>query len=147
MKNTEVIPYVQIKIIQHGLRSDGSTNYQERTLLHIYDIPKAVYERWRWVIRWRTSFLQCKYPKHTIQTGFAFYDKKTGQSLFMSPLSKLIAHKAMVTKIKNRIAEYENEQKKKLFWEPEHDTAYQNTLAKLSRYETLVKNLSEQVHQ
>lgn len=75
--------------------------------LYTYDLPREVYERRMWVIRWRVARLQCQYPRNYVYTSFYYYDKRSGESLKVSScLSKLISAKAQITKAERRMNEY-----------------------------------------
>lgn len=72
-----------------------------------YDLPREVYERRKWVIRWREAKLICQYPKDQIRTFFCYYDKRLGNNTKLNDdLRRLISAKAMVTKVQRRIDTY-----------------------------------------
>ena len=65
--------------------------------LYHYDLPREMYLRYQWVIRWRMAKLQCQYPKQIIGISLYHYDKRSGESMKLnSCLSKLISAKAQV---------------------------------------------------
>ena len=75
--------------------------------LYHYNLPREMYFRYEWVIRWRMARLQCKYPKQIISKSLYFYDKRSGESMDVSScLSKLISAKAQVTKAERMMREY-----------------------------------------
>jgi hypothetical protein len=75
--------------------------------LYHYNLPREMYFRYEWVIRWRMAKLQCKYPKQIISISLYFYDKRSGESMDVSScLSKLISAKAQVTKAERMMREY-----------------------------------------
>ncbi len=82
---------------------------RNREILHIIDIPpRAMLDRWRWVIEWRRAKLVCKYPprKH-IWVYHCAYDKRTGlQTGFDFLLGKVTSAKAQITKVERAIAKY-----------------------------------------
>lgn len=79
----------------------------EPVRLFSYNLPREVYERRRWVIRWRLSKLQCQYPKQYVECFHSYYDRRSGESLgFKSCLSKLISAKAQVTKAERTMYDY-----------------------------------------
>lgn len=90
-KELEIENWVQISVCYgHGHQS---------VILYTYDLPREVYERRMWVIRWRMAKLQCQYPKQIVSTSLYFYDKRSGESMDVNGcLSKLISAKAQITK-------------------------------------------------
>ena len=85
------------------------TQARDRIVLHTYDLPRNLYERHSWVIRWRVARLQCLHPKEDIHPYFSNYDKRTGLSLstgFDSALSKLSAIKAQISIAERKEKEY-----------------------------------------
>lgn len=88
------------------------TKDRERVVLFRYDLPRKIYERYQWVVRWRHARLLCQYPRENVQTYFSFYDKRTGLSTgFNSLLSKLSAAKAQITIARRREQEYISHQR------------------------------------
>ena len=78
-------------------------------MLQTYDLPRNLYERHSWVIRWRVARLRCLHPKEDIHPYFSNYDKRTGLSLstgFDSALSKLSAIKAQISIAERKEKEY-----------------------------------------
>ena len=79
----------------------------EPVRLFSYNLPREVYERRRWVVRWRLARLQCQYPKQYVECFHSYYDRRSGESLgFESCLSKLISAKAQVTKAERAMLDY-----------------------------------------
>lgn len=79
----------------------------ENVRLFKYDLPRDVYERRKWVIRWRLARIQCKYPKQFVECRYHYYDRRSGESLgFGSCLSRLISSKAQVTKAEMEMWKY-----------------------------------------
>lgn len=75
--------------------------------LHSDDLPRELHERYRWVVRWRVSRLQCLHPKEDIHPYFSYYDKRTGLSTELdSALSKLSAAKAQISIAERKEKEY-----------------------------------------
>ncbi|WP_134087876.1 hypothetical protein [Olivibacter sp. XZL3] len=128
--------YVKLRIVKYALRENGSTDYHEgKEYLKTYDLPRDLYERKKWVMRWRTAWFQCRYPKNEVFMSLSFYDNKSGDDLELEPLlNRLVSAKRMVTKLQNAIAEYEAEREAELIWEKEYDPFYQKGLSKLARY-------------
>ena len=98
-KELKIENWVQISICcGHGRQS---------VTLYTYDLPREVYKRRMWVIRWRMAKLQCKYPKQIVSKSLYFYDKRSGESMDISScLSKLISAKAQITKAERMMNEY-----------------------------------------
>lgn len=103
--------------------------------LYIYDLPREVYERRMWVIRWRVAILQCKYPRNDVYTSFYYYDKHSGESLEVrSCLSKLISAKAQITKAERRMNEYiEYNRQNNMFFDENTDEELAKFREKLER--------------
>jgi hypothetical protein len=126
-KELKIENWVQISICYgHGHQS---------VILYTYDLPREVYERRMWVIRWRVARLQCKYPRNDVYTSFYCYDKRSGESLEVSScLSKLISAKAQITKAERRMNEYiEYNRQNNLFFDEESDEELAKFREKLER--------------
>lgn len=79
----------------------------ERVVLHQIDMPRAMLDRWRWLIEWRKAKLVCKYPRQGVRVYHSFYDKRSGLDTgFGSLLCRLSSAKAQVTKVERAINEY-----------------------------------------
>ena len=91
--------------------------------LYHYNLPREMYFRYEWVIRWRIARLQCKYPKQIISKSLYFYDKRSGESMDVSScLSKLISAKAQVTKAERMMREYiEHNRQNNMFFDENTD--------------------------
>lgn len=75
--------------------------------LYHYDLPREMYFRYQWVIRWRMAKFQCQYPKQIIGISLYHYDKRSGESMGLnSCLSKLISAKAQVAKAERMMKNY-----------------------------------------
>lgn len=98
--------------------ADGHTHR-----LHSYDLPRELYERYRWVVRWREARLQCLHPRETVSTYYSYYDKRTGlKTGFNSCLSKLAATKAQITLAERKEKAYLDYQKQNnLFFDEQTD--------------------------
>ncbi|MDH6309996.1 hypothetical protein M2451_002886 [Dysgonomonas sp. PFB1-18] len=108
---------------------------RSREVLHIIDLPRAMLDRWRWVIEWRRAKLVCKYPRKKIMVYHCAYDKRTGlQTGFDFLLSKVASAKAQITKVERRIAEYTDYMTHNdLFFNPETDERLLKANAKLEQ--------------
>lgn len=54
---------------------------EKQVSLYHYNLPREMYFRYQWVIRWRMAKLQCQYPKQIVSTSLYFYDKRSGESM------------------------------------------------------------------
>ena len=128
------------------------TKERERIVLFHYDIPRDVYERYRWVVRWSHAHLLCQYPKEDVLTYFPYYDKHTGLSTdFGSALSRLSAAKARITIARRKEQEYIDYQRQNnlFFNEAEDETLakFRRKLqAKIEKYATLEKEIRLLIH-
>ncbi|WP_302609826.1 hypothetical protein [uncultured Bacteroides sp.] len=104
------------------------TKERERVILFRYDLPRDIYERRQWVVRWRHARLLCRYPRENVQTFFSYYDRRTGLDMnFGSALSKLSAAKAQITIARRKEQEYlEYQRQNNMFFNEAED----ETLAK-----------------
>ena len=102
--------------------------------LFSYDLPREVYERRKWVIRWREAKMICQHPKDNIQLYYSYYDQRLGNNPRLTDdLRTLIAAKAQVTKMQNRIEEYVSYQSENnLFFDEQTDTELLKAREKLS---------------
>lgn len=118
-KDLEIIPCVRISIV----RKDRETGDMVR--LFMYDLPRALYERWLWVVDWRVARFKCMYPRDNVRAYYSFYDGKSGLDLgWGSVLGELSAAKAQVTKTERRIREYISDQKRNNIFFNEHDDEF-----------------------
>lgn len=103
--------------------------------LYHYNLPREMYFRYQWVIRWRMAKLQCQYPKQIIFVSSHFYDNRSGESMELnSCLSKLISSKAQVTKAERKMNEYiEHNRQNNLFFDEESDEELVKFREKLER--------------
>lgn len=99
------------------------TKERERVILFRYDLPRDIYERRQWVVRWRHARLLCRYPRENVQTFFSYYDRRTGLSMdFGSALSRLSAAKAQITIARRKEQEYlEYQRQNNLFFNENDD--------------------------
>lgn len=126
-KELKIENWVQISICYgHGHQS---------VILYTYDLPREVYERRMWVIRWRVARLQCQYPRNDVYTSFCYYDKRSGESMEVGGcLSKLISAKAQITKAERKMNEYiEHNRQNNLFFDENTDEELVKFKAKLER--------------
>lgn len=127
-KELEVQHWVYIGIE----RIDANGN---RVRIFSYDLPREVYERRNWVVRWREAKCRCQYPKDNVQCYFSFYDKRLGNDQKLSDdLRKLISCKAQVSKQQRLIDEYIDwHRKNDLFFDENTDTELLKIRKKLAQ--------------
>lgn len=103
--------------------------------LYHYNLPREMYFRYQWVIRWRMAKLQCQYPKQIVSTSLYFYDKCSGEAMEVSGcLSKLISAKAQITKAERRMNEYiEYNRQNNIFFDEDTDEELVKFREKLER--------------
>lgn len=106
--------------------------------LYHYNLPREMYFRYQWVIRWRMAKLQCQYPKQIIGISLYHYDKRSGESMELnSCLSKLISAKAQITKAERKMNEYiEHNRQNNMFFDEESDEELVKFREKLERKKT-----------
>lgn len=122
--------------------------YEKRQFicLYKYDLPRKVYEKRSWVIRWRCAKCQCKFPKQHISCYFSYYDKRSGLPLgFGTELSKLAAAKAQVTKVERNIKEYIERNNTSLFFDEQNDELLDTAKKKLSQKIAAVRAAEERL--
>lgn len=123
------------------------TQSRERIVLFRYDLPRNVYERREWVVRWRYARFVCLYPRENVRTYFSYYDRRTGLGTdFGSALSRLSAAKARITIAKRKEQEYiEYQQQNNLFFNEAEDemlAKFRRKLqAKIEKYAELEKEV------
>lgn len=106
-----------------------------------YDLPMKVWERRKWVVRWKEARLICRYPKEGVHTTYSFYDKRSGEIIELnSCLSRLIAAKAQITRQENEIQRYLESNKDNMFFDPDTDEQLTRIRQKLL---TKKRNLDE----
>ncbi|HCO68476.1 MAG TPA: hypothetical protein DIT04_12065, partial [Dysgonomonas sp.] len=105
-----------------------------RVVLFQYDLPRELYEKYRWVVRWRQARCQCSHPRDTIQLYHSYYDKRTRlRTDFNSCLTRLAASKAQITIAKNREQKY-------LIWQKQNNLFFdENTGEELVKFREKLK--------
>ncbi len=116
------------------------TDTKER--LYSYDLPRDMFWKYQWVIRWRMARLQCQRPKHNICQYLSGYDKKTGLEIGLkSPLSKLTSAKAQVTINERKLKDYLEGMKNDLFFDEKTDPIVAKLKCKISSYNQQIQEL------
>lgn len=72
-----------------------------------YNLPREVYERRRWVVRWREAVLVCRFPRANVSRFCSYYDRRLGNDVRLTDdLRRLVAAKAQVTRARRKLEEY-----------------------------------------
>lgn len=72
-----------------------------------YNFPREVYERRRWVVRWREAVLVCRFPRANVSRFCSYYDRRLGNDVRLTDdLRRLVAAKAQVTRARRKLEEY-----------------------------------------
>ena len=135
-REQDVEPYVIVSL--RNKRTDEE--------LYRYDIPRALFWRWHWVIDWRSAKLLCQNPKDGINHVMAFYDKTTGLEYgFGSLISKLTSAKANVTITQNKLQAYRERQQGNMFFDEKEDEIANKFKAKISAYKVKIAEIEEEI--
>ena len=120
------------------------TDTKER--LYSYDLPREMFWKYQWVIRWRMARLQCQRPKHYICHYLSGYDKKTGLEIGLkSPLSQLTSAKAQVTINERKLKDYLGRMKNDLFFDEKTDPIVAKLKCKISSYNQQIQELEKEI--
>ena len=131
-----VEPYVIVSL--RNKRTDAE--------LYRYDLPRAMFWRWHWVIDWRAAKLLCQNPKDGINHVVSFYDRRTGLSYgFGSLISGLTSAKANITITTNKLNEYIERQQGNMFFDEASDEIVHKFKAKISAYREKAAGIEEQI--
>ncbi len=124
--------WVRIEItVQHGTTEERA---------YFYDLPRDVYERREWVIRWRAAKIQCQHPMGLVRTFNDYYRRMNGNDLGMQKdIDRFIATKASVTRHRKSIERYIATQKQDLFFDETKDPTIQKALERLREREESVR--------
>ncbi len=84
--------------------------------LYHYDLPRAMYERWLWVIEWRAAKCKCQHPIEDITTTTCYYDKKTGDNEeALAMLNQMHNHLVQLLRKTRQLEDLKEQQTKQLF--------------------------------
>ncbi len=107
---------------------------------YFYDLPRDVYERREWVIRWRAARIQCQNPRRQVRTFHDYYRRMSGNDLGMQKdIDTFIAAKAAVTKQRNNLERYIASQKQDMFFDEANDPTIQMAKRRLEEREESVR--------
>lgn len=109
--------------------------------LFTYDLPREVYERRSWVPEWRQAKFKCKFPRENVSCYFCYYDKRLGNdSKLNADFKRLIAAKAQVTRMQNKIEEYvKYERENNMFFDEDSDPNLMRARKKLEFKKSNIK--------
>lgn len=131
-ENETVQPYVFVTL------EDSVTKEK----LFRYDLPRDMFWKYEWVIRWRTAKLQIQRPRHRINQYLDFYDKKTGLEFgFKSLLSSLVSAKAQLTINTRKLDDYKAGMKYDLFFDETTDPVVAKLKCKIATYQQKIHEL------
>ena len=131
-----VEPYVIVSL--RNKRTDAE--------LYRYDLPRAMFWRWHWVIDWRAAKLLCQNPKDGINHVVSFYDRRTGLSYgFGSLISGLTSAKANTTIATNKLREYVERQQGNMFFSETEDEIVNKFKAKILAYKAKAVEIEEEI--
>lgn len=117
-----------------------TTDRSKEVILHTYDLPRHMWQKYNWVIDWRMAKCKCKHPKLHVTIVLGFYDKKSGLELgFGTLISRLISLKANVTKWNNRLITYKERNKMDLFFNEGTDPIIMKMKTTILEYEYKIK--------
>ncbi|WP_294533352.1 hypothetical protein [uncultured Bacteroides sp.] len=140
-KELKVVTWVLVSIYRYDKQGN-------RTLLYRYDLPRELYFKREWVIRWREARFRCRFPKDQLTTTLSFYDKRFGTSYQLNEdLRKLASAKAQVSKVNRLIAKYISYQcANNMFFNAETDETLIKAKSKLAAKEAAVKAAEERMY-
>lgn len=128
---------------------ERTDEYGNRERVYFYDLPRELYERKSWVIRWRAAKIQCQYPKDIVRVYTSFYDKRFGNDTKLTEdLRKLASAKAQVSIQQRKIDEYvEWHKANDLFFDENTDIDLLRVREKLSIKQLGVQEAEERLKQ
>lgn len=84
--------------------------------LYSYDLPRAMYERWQWVVEWRVAKCKCQHPREDITSTTCYYDKKTGDNEeALAMLNQMHNHLVQLLRKTRQLEDLKEQQTKQLF--------------------------------
>ncbi len=134
--------------VQHWvyITIESRDTQRNRCIYHHYDLPRAIAERWDWVIRWRRARCQNQHPRENVCVYNSFYDKNLGANKELNILQRqIISTKAWITTYTRRSEKYIKEQRQcNMFFDEQTDELLQRARQKISnKEEELRQKLSE----
>ncbi len=115
---------------------------------YFYDLPRDVYERREWVIRWRAAKIQCQNPRKQVRTFHDYYRRMNGNDMGMQKdIDTFIAAKAAVTKHRRNVERYIATQKQDMFFDEANDPTIQMAKRRLEEREESVRRAEQRLIQ
>lgn len=137
-RELEVERWVRISIE----RTTGS----QLTVLHTYELPVAMLERWSWVVKWRVARYTCEQPRAPISTCYSYEYRYKGERVgWQEDINTLVAAKVKHTKRLRAVEEYIASQQGNMFFDPATDELLQKAQAKLKQAELDIKAAHERM--
>src|SRR5690606_4942621 len=121
-----VVHYVTIRVHQEGQGSPVIV------FLKWENMTYEVRMKWDWYFKYRAALEQVKRPRSTVIVHWG-NQPAVGKPLIQQLEQKLISSKGNITRISNKIRDYENKMNGLLIWEVDRDDIYQEALQKLAR--------------
>lgn len=121
-------------------------NGTHRTVLHTYELPVAMMERWSWVINWRKARYTCEQPKAPIRTCYCYEYRYKGERVgWQEDINTLVAAKAKYTKRLRALEAYVASQQGNMFFDPASDENLLKAQAKLKQAELDIEAAHERM--
>lgn len=118
----------------------------QRTVLHTYELPVAMLERWSWVINWRRARCICERPRTPIQTCYHYEYRYKGVRMgWQQDINTLVAAKAKYTKRLRAVEAYIASQQGNMFFDPASDETLLKAQAKLKLAEQDIEAAHERM--
>lgn len=123
-------------------RGQGS----QRTVLHSYEMPVAMLERWSWVISWRVARYTCQQPRNPVHTYYGYEYRYKGVRVgWQQDINTLVAAKAKYTKRLRAVEAYIASQQGNMFFDPASDATLLKAQAKLKQAEQDIEAAHERM--
>ena len=123
-------------------RGQGS----QRTVLHTYEMPAAMLERWSWVVNWRRARYTCERPKEPLYTYYHYEYRYNGARVgWQEDINRLVAAKAKYTKRLRAVEAYIASQQNNMFFDPASDETLLKAQAKLIQAEQDIEAAHERM--
>lgn len=141
---------IVIKYCVHGRNPDGSTNYNDKTIIHTNYFTREQYRRYKWFITLRAAHFQIQYPRNLISTIHSFIDSESLLNVeaasLRHPVTRLRSARRMVTKICNAMNKYKENYNSTIFEPNAEDTdEWKKAASKLEHYRQEVINSEQEI--
>lgn len=84
--------------------------------LYRYELPRAMYDRWLWVIEWRAAKCKCQHPRENVTSVTCYFDKKIGDNdKALEILNKMHNHLVQLLRKTRQLEDLKEQQTKQLF--------------------------------